>query len=99
MLQVFQRYVASVCFKCFRCVIRMLQVFHLDVTKVDRDVTYVASISEVCCKYLFPMFHDVTHVSHVCCECVIYMLRMFCNGFQVLSAVFASVSYVFFCML
>ena len=26
-------HVASICFKCFRCFIRMLQVFHLDVGK------------------------------------------------------------------
>jgi hypothetical protein len=36
---------------CFR---GMLQVFYLDVTKVDPNV---ASISEVCCKHLFKMFH------------------------------------------
>jgi hypothetical protein len=27
--------VASVCFKCFRCFKGMLQLFHMDVTKVD----------------------------------------------------------------
>jgi hypothetical protein len=56
----------------------MLQVFHVDITKVDRDVAYVASVSEACCKHLFKMFHlffrrmfasifnlDVAYVSHM----------------------------------
>jgi hypothetical protein len=43
--------------KCFKCFIGMLQVFHLDVTKVDRDVSYVAMVVETCCKRLFQMFH------------------------------------------
>jgi hypothetical protein len=30
----------------------MLQVFHMDVTKVYRDVAYVASVLEACCKSL-----------------------------------------------
>jgi hypothetical protein len=34
---IFQAYV----FKCFGCFIGMLQVFHLDVAKVDLDVVYV----------------------------------------------------------
>jgi hypothetical protein len=32
------RHVASMCFKCFRGFIRMLQVFHVDIAKIDRDV-------------------------------------------------------------
>jgi hypothetical protein len=28
-------YIANICFKCFRCVIWMLQVFHLDVANVN----------------------------------------------------------------
>jgi hypothetical protein len=32
-------------------------VFHVDVAKIDRDVVYVASVSEACCKHLFKMFH------------------------------------------
>jgi hypothetical protein len=35
----------------------MLQVFHMDVAKVDRDLAYVASVSEACCKHLFKVFH------------------------------------------
>ena len=52
-------------------------MFHMDVAKVDRDVAYVASVSEACCKRLFKMFHlcqtyvpstfdlDVAYVSHI----------------------------------
>ena len=32
---------AGVCFKCFRCFRGMLQVFYIDVAKVDRDVAKV----------------------------------------------------------
>jgi hypothetical protein len=48
-----QARVASVSFKCFIC---MLQVFHIDVAKVDRDVVYVAMAIHVCCKRPFQMF-------------------------------------------
>jgi hypothetical protein len=61
----------------------MLQVFHTDVVKVDRDVAYVAMVVHVCCKILFSMFHlffqayitsvfiYVAYVSHKCCKCFI----------------------------
>jgi hypothetical protein len=32
-------------------------VFHINVAKLDQDVTYVAMVVHVCCKCLFPMFH------------------------------------------
>ena len=35
----------------------MLQVFHMDVAKVDHDVAYAASVLEACCKQLFKVFH------------------------------------------
>jgi hypothetical protein len=54
---VLKTHVANVCFKCFRCFRGMLQVFHMDLSKLDRDVSYVASVSEACCKSLFKMFH------------------------------------------
>jgi hypothetical protein len=47
-------YIANVCFRCFRCFRGMLQEFHMDVAKVYQDV---ASVSEVCCKRLFKIFH------------------------------------------
>jgi hypothetical protein len=28
-----------------------------DITKIDRDVAYVAIVVHVCCKHLSPMFH------------------------------------------
>jgi hypothetical protein len=31
----------NVCCKCFICFRRMLQVFHLDVVKIDRDFAYI----------------------------------------------------------
>jgi hypothetical protein len=48
-----QARVTSVCFKCFRCFICMLQVFHVDVVKIDCDVAYVAMAIHVRCKRLF----------------------------------------------
>jgi energy-converting hydrogenase Eha subunit C len=67
----------------------MLQVFHMDVVKVDRDVAYVASVLEACCKRLFEMFHlfqmyvasilylDVAHISHICCKSMFKMFQLF----------------------
>ena len=75
-------HVAYVYFKCLRCFRGMLQLFHTDITKVDRDVAYIAMVVHVCCKRLFPMFHlcfwtycykrvylNVAYVSHICCKC------------------------------
>jgi hypothetical protein len=50
-------HVSRLRFKCFRSSIGMLQVFHMDVAKVDRDVAYVAMVVHVCCKLLFLMFY------------------------------------------
>jgi hypothetical protein len=58
---------SSVCFKCFICFRCMLQVFHTDVAKVDRDVAHVAMDVRVCCKLLFSMFHLFFYV---CCKYV-----------------------------
>jgi hypothetical protein len=57
MLRCAEMHVASVCIKCFICFRRMLQVFQIDVAKLDRDVAYVAMVVHVCCKGLFPVFH------------------------------------------
>jgi hypothetical protein len=78
--------------KCFR---DMLQVFQMDVAKVDRDVAYVAMVIHVCCKGLLLMFHlcfpdvcckcvypYVAYVSHICCICFIEMLCMFAMSFE-----------------
>jgi hypothetical protein len=50
-------YVVNICVKCFRCSRYMLQVFHMDVTKVDLDVAYVVMAILACRKCLFKMFH------------------------------------------
>ena len=62
----------------------MLQVFHMDVAKIDREVAHVAMVVHVCYKGLLPMFHlcfpdvcfkcvylDVIYVSHICGMCFI----------------------------
>jgi hypothetical protein len=66
-----------------------LQVFHTDIAKVDRDVTYVAMVVHICCKHLFvfrlffqtyvaSVFIRILHMfQHICCKCFIWMLRMF----------------------
>jgi phosphoenolpyruvate carboxylase len=43
-------------YACFKYFSGMLQVFHMDVAKVDRDIAYVKVIVHVCCKRLFLMF-------------------------------------------
>ena len=79
-------HVASIYYKCFRCFRGMLQVFHMDVAIIDRDVAHVSMVVHVCCKRLFQMFHllfqtyvkcaylDVAYVSHICCKS---MFRLF----------------------
>ena len=62
-------HVANVHFKCFRCFRGMLQVFHKDVVKVDRDVAMGYT----------RMFQvhvlNVLSASVVCCKCFIWMLQ------------------------
>jgi hypothetical protein len=84
-------HVASVQFKCF---IGMLQVFHTDVAKVDRDVVYVVMVVHVCCKCLSPMFSFFCRrMLQVClsggCICYTHILQVFylevtyvCNEFS-----------------
>ena len=60
----------------------MLQVFHMDVTKVDRVVSYVAMVVDVRCKRLFQMFHlFFKYMLQVrlseCCICFTYTLQVF----------------------
>jgi hypothetical protein len=56
----------------------MLQVFHVDVAKVDLDVAYVAMAIHVYCKLLFQMFQlfqtDVARILSRCCICFTLML-------------------------
>ena len=49
-------YVINVCFSSFRCFRVTLQVFHMDVAKVDQDVAYVAMVIHVCLSVCFKYF-------------------------------------------
>jgi hypothetical protein len=53
----------------------MLQVFHMDVVKVDPDVAYIAMVVHICCKLLFLIFYLFfqTYVAIV----FIWMLHIF----------------------
>jgi hypothetical protein len=53
----------------------MLQVFHVDVAKVDRDVAYVAMAIHVYCERLFQMFHLFFQM--YVANMFIWMLHMF----------------------
>jgi hypothetical protein len=65
----------------------VLQVFHINIAKVDQDVAHVAMTIHICFKCRFQMFHlfqiYVVSVSFGCCKsrfgCCIYMqvFRMF----------------------
>ena len=73
---------ANVGFKCFRCFRGMLQVFYIDVAKVDRDVPYVVMVVHVCCKRMFLMFHLFFRCMlqvflSGCCICFTHMLQVF----------------------
>ena len=63
MLQWLHTYVASICFKHFRCLRRMFHAFHLYVSCVSFDVAkgsnvaYVAMATHVCFKCMSHMFH------------------------------------------
>jgi len=63
MFQVFYMDVAYDCYgsirmfrACFRCFKLMLQVFHLNVAKVDLDVAYVVVVIHACFKRIFQVF-------------------------------------------
>jgi hypothetical protein len=81
--------------KCFRCFIRILQIFHMDVAKVDRDAAYVATVVYVCCKLLFQIYLDVAYVfttvssvANFCSQCFIYFPNIRCK------CVYLDVAYV-----
>jgi hypothetical protein len=97
-----QEHVASLCFKYFICFICMLQVFHMDVTKVDRDVAfaYVAMIVHACCKLrlcsqCFICFQTYVASVFICVLFQTYVASVLsecCICFTMVSCVFASVS-------
>ena len=51
MLQGLYTYVSSVCSKYFICFRRMLQVFHLDFVKLDRDFAHICKCFR--CFYMY----------------------------------------------
>jgi hypothetical protein len=60
----------------------MLQVFHMDVVKVDRDVSYIAMVVHLCCKRMFEMFHLFSKRTlqvclYGCCICFMHTLQVF----------------------
>jgi hypothetical protein len=55
----------------------MLQVFHLDVAKVDMDVAYVAMTIHACFKSMFQVFHLFSDVRYKCFISMLYMLQVF----------------------
>jgi hypothetical protein len=71
------------CYKYMFQVFQILsQVFHMDVVKVDRNVAYVASVSDACCKcfrgILQAFVQNISSVSDVCCKYFfIWMLQLF----------------------
>jgi hypothetical protein len=76
-----EAHVASVYCKYFR---DMLQVFHTDVAKVDRDVTYVATVDMYVANsysqcFIFFLTYVVSVLSEycICCKSFIWMLGMF----------------------
>jgi hypothetical protein len=66
----------------------MLQVFYMDVTKVDRDVAYVAmferhvaSVSGLCCKHLFKYFICLqTYVTSVFYPDIVHVSHICCKS-------------------
>jgi hypothetical protein len=80
-------YVSSVCFEYFRCFRLKLQVFHLNVAKVDLNVAYVAMTIYACFKQMFQVFHLFqTYVASVSFGCFKSRSRRStcCNGMVLL---------------
>jgi hypothetical protein len=75
----------SVCFKCFICSRRILQMICLDVAKVDLDVAYTCMLQEYVSSVFRCFIRMFASVSSGCCIC----LQWFSNVFHVF---FASVS-------
>jgi hypothetical protein len=79
-----QAYVSSV-----SDVLSMLQVFYINVAKVDRDVAHVA----MCYTCMFQVYvPNASSVSDVCCKCFIWMLQNYIRMLHI----HASVSGVFY---
>jgi hypothetical protein len=80
---------SSICSECFICFKRTLQVFCLDVVKVDLDVAYTCMLHAYFSS-VFRCFHAYVY------KCFIWMLHMFAIVFKCFSGVSASVSDAYF---
>ena len=74
-------YVSSVCSKSFICSRRTLQVFYLDIAKVDLDVAYTCMLQANIFKYF-------SGVSYVCLQVFHLDFAYVCNVVQAFSQVF-----------
>jgi hypothetical protein len=93
-------HVASVCFKCFRRIIGMLQLFHADVAKVNRDVAYVATIVHYVASFYsqYFIFFFAEHIASVFIFiCFSHMFQVFYLGVVYGLQWFSSVFLVVFC--
>jgi hypothetical protein len=66
--------VVNLCVKCFRCSRCMLQVFHMDIAKVDLNVVYVAVAIHVFLGIYSKFFiyfpaQKKFHLLQTCCKC------------------------------
>jgi hypothetical protein len=68
------QFVSIICSKCFTCSRLILQVFCLDVVKVDLYVAYI----HACCKHMFQVFSGV---SYVCLQVFHLDVAYVCNDF------------------
>jgi hypothetical protein len=79
-------HVASVYFKCFKCFRGMLQVFYIDVAKVDQDVVHVAMVFSSVCPTCFICFRHLLQVFYLGVAKVdldvayTYMLQVYVSG-------------------
>jgi hypothetical protein len=70
----------------------MLQVFHMDVEKVDQDIACVAMVVHVCCKLMFSMFHLFFFLTYDASMFYLDVAYVFTNMMQVF---YLDVAYVY----
>ena len=82
-------YVVNICFRCFSYFKGMLQLFLMDVAKVDRGcckcfkdmlqefIQNVSSVLNVCCKRFDLDVAYVASVSKTCCKSLVKMFYLF----------------------
>jgi hypothetical protein len=76
-------YVSTVCSQCFICIRRLLQVFYLDIAKVDLDVVYAWMLQAYVFKWfrclilLFQVFHLYVAYVLMIFKCFLGVLQVF----------------------